>query len=285
MKRFLLYTLCLSIFITACNKEDDFKPDNKSVGPPSAAYTETESYDKNVLQTMDIYLPAGRSRATTKVIMLIHGGAWISGDKADFAPVVDSLRKRLPDWAIFNINYRLAGFFSNLFPTQESDIKSAVKYIFNKREAFNISDKWVLVGASAGGHLALLQGYKNSSQFVKPMAIVNYFGPSDMQDMEDHPGAESPGKSAIQLLCNGTEFESSPVNYINTETPPTITLQGSADQLVLPAQQTALHTKLKANSVPEKLVLFEGEGHDSFSAANMTKSFDMVVTFLNQHVK
>lgn len=287
MKRFLLYTLCLSIFITACNKEDDFKPDNSPIPPPSQAYTGLNvQYDSKPLQTMDIYLPAGRSASITKVIILIHGGAWIEGDKADeeFAPVVDSLRKRLPDWAIFNLNYRLAlGVPLNLFPTQEDDIKKAIAYIFNKRATFNISDKWVLAGASAGGHLALLQGYKNSTP-IKPKAIVNYFGPSDMKDMEDNPGAESPGKQAIQLLCNGTEQQSSPINFINAQTPPTITLQGTADQLVLPKQQTALHAKLIASGVSEKLELYPGEGH-GFSTATMTKSFDLVMTFLNQHVK
>ncbi|WP_018629925.1 alpha/beta hydrolase fold domain-containing protein [Niabella aurantiaca] len=289
MKRILLYTLCLSLFLTACDKDDAFKPDDKSVPPPSTAYTGIdESYGADPLQKMDIYLPAGRSRATTKVMILIHGGAWVIGDKADedFAPVVDSLRRRLPDWAIFNLNYRLAGGFPfNFFPTQENDIKAAITYIYNQRTRFSISDKWVLGGASAGGHLALLQGYKNSGGLIKPRAIVNYFGPSDMQDMEDHPGAESPGKQALQLLCNGTEQASSPINYIDAQTPPTITLQGLDDQLVLPAQQEALHAKLQANGVPQKLEKYPGEGHDDFSAATMSKSFDQVQEFLNQHVK
>lgn len=288
MKPIFLYTLFLALFITACDKNDDFKPDDPSILPPTTAYTGIdESYGKDPLQKMDIYLPAGRSRSTTKVIVLIHGGAWVIGDKADedFAPVVDSLRKRLPDWAIFNLNYRLAGGIPfNFFPTQENDIKAAITYIYDRRTRFSISDKWVLAGASAGGHLALLQGYKNSSGLIKPKAIVNYFGPSDMQDMEDHPGAASPGKQALQLLCNGTEQASSPINYVDAQTPPTITLQGLDDQLVLPAQQEALHAKLQANGVPQKLEKYAGEGH-LFTAATMSKSYDQVQAFLNQHVQ
>ena len=43
------------------------------------------SYGNNELQTYDLFLPAGRSSATTDLVLLIHGGSWISGDKSDIA--------------------------------------------------------------------------------------------------------------------------------------------------------------------------------------------------------
>jgi acetyl esterase/lipase len=67
-------------------------------------------------------LPAGRKTTTTKVIIYIHGGGWSGGDKTEMTPYVDTL-KRMPDWAVFNINYRLATGAPNLFPTQEMDVK------------------------------------------------------------------------------------------------------------------------------------------------------------------
>ncbi|MEI9807388.1 MAG: hypothetical protein WDO16_05610 [Bacteroidota bacterium] len=68
---------------------------------------------------MDVYLPAGRSKTTTKLIILIHGGAWATGDKSDFNVFVDTLKIRLPDYAICNINYRLANIGGNFFPTRK----------------------------------------------------------------------------------------------------------------------------------------------------------------------
>src|SRR5947209_1554027 len=65
------------------------------------------SYGNDSAQRMDIYLPAGRSADSNKILVLIHGGGWNSGSKADFISYIDSFRKRMPDYAIFSLTYRL----------------------------------------------------------------------------------------------------------------------------------------------------------------------------------
>ena len=80
------------------------------------------SYGEDTAQRMDIYLPANRSFHSTKSIVLIHGGGWNSGSKNDFVTYIDSFQKRMPDYAIFNINYRLSAAPANIFPTQENDV-------------------------------------------------------------------------------------------------------------------------------------------------------------------
>ncbi|MEO5562456.1 MAG: alpha/beta hydrolase [Chitinophagaceae bacterium] len=84
---------------------------------------------------MDVYLPANRNTGSTLVLILIHGGGWQEGNKSDFDPFVASLQQRLPGYAIFNVNYRLAGNGTNLFPSQENDIKATVEFIYGKRDA------------------------------------------------------------------------------------------------------------------------------------------------------
>src|SRR5687768_15927623 len=79
------------------------------------------SYGKDTAQRMDIYLPEGRTVDSTKAIILIQGGGWNSGSKTDFASYIDSFKRRMPDYAIFNMNYRLFNG-DNLFPTQENDV-------------------------------------------------------------------------------------------------------------------------------------------------------------------
>src|SRR3990170_3852631 len=66
------------------------------------------AYGADSMQRMDIHLPANRSTNSTKVLVLIHGGGWASGDKSEFSTAITFLQKKLPDYAIFNINYRLA---------------------------------------------------------------------------------------------------------------------------------------------------------------------------------
>ena len=116
-------------------------------------------YGTDVKQSMDVYLPSGRS-ASTPVLILIHGGAWVEGNRTDLNAFVDTLKRRAPQYAIFNISYRLAANGQNLFPSQEEDVKAAVEFIYSKRDEYKISDRFGLLGASAGAHLALLHAYK-----------------------------------------------------------------------------------------------------------------------------
>ena len=146
MRNLTAWLLLAIIVISSCKKEDS----NNDEMPVTMLDV---SYGASTQQKMDVYLPAGRSTPATKVIIMIHGGGWNTGDKSDFNEYVDSLKKREPSYAIFNLSYRLANT-PDLFPAQEQDIKSALEFIYNKRSEYLISDKFVLIGASAGAHLA-----------------------------------------------------------------------------------------------------------------------------------
>lgn len=284
MKRFLPL-LCLVIIIS-CQKENNGGNINP-VAEPQQTYLNV-SYGTDVSQNMDVYLPAGRSTTATKVMIMIHGGAWSSGDKTDFASYVDTLKIRLPGYAIFNINYRLATFAGNFFPTQENDVKAAFDFIVSKTAEYKISQKIVLLGASAGGHLALLQGYKYTSP-VKAKAIIDFFGPTDMADLYNHP-TDPTLLPLLALLLGGTPAtnpamyqQSSPINFVTAQSPPTIILQGGVDPLVPVSQATSLDAKLQTMSVAHQYVFYPTEGH-GWVGANLTNSFNAIQTFLAANV-
>jgi acetyl esterase/lipase len=123
---YLLILLIAATTWLGCAKEKTV--DTGSTVPQAVSITNV-AYGADALQKMDVYLPQGRSADSTKVLLLIHGGGWVEGDKSDFAAFVDTIKKRLPGYAIFNINYRLSAFPANVFPTQELDIKAAVNFI------------------------------------------------------------------------------------------------------------------------------------------------------------
>lgn len=284
MKYFLFL---LSFVFVACQKEDN--PDIPSSVPAQAtaniAYATTDP-----VQKMDVYLPAGRSTTNTKVVILIHGGAWSTGDKTDFTEYVDTLKKRLPGYAIFNINYRLSDGTANLFPTQENDVKTAVEFIYSKRAEYLISDKFILLGGSAGGHLALLQGYKNTSP-VKIKAIVDFFGPTDMVDIYNNPASPLISSALVAQIVGATPTSnptlyqtSSPINYVTAQSPPTIIFHGGIDPLVSASQSIALKTKLQSMGVAHQYVFYPTESH-GWTGATMTDSFDKIQAFLATHVQ
>jgi acetyl esterase/lipase len=283
MKNLLLLFLSATLLVSCQKNVTDFV----LVAPLPEQTLPDVSYGSSTEQKMDVYLPAGRTTDSTKVIVLIHGGAWNAGDKTDFADYLAVLKQRLPNYVIFNINYRLA-LGSNLFPVQENDVQSALDFIVSKASEYKFnSSKLALLGASAGGHLALLQAYKHTGPKVK--AVVDFFGPTDLTDMYNHP--TNPlvpfGLQAVvgaTPSTNATIYQqSSPINFVTAQSPPTIILQGGADPLVAVSQSSMLQTKLQSFSVTTQLVFYPTEGH-GWVGANLTDSFDKIEAFLKANL-
>lgn len=286
MKYFSALLLAVTLFIS-CSKDS-------TVANDSNAITLTDvSYGTHPSQKMDVYLPAGRSATTTKVMILIHGGAWTAGDKNDFAPFVDTLKRRLPAWAIFNINYRLSANPINVFPAQEQDVKSTTEFIYNKISEYNISDKFVFVGASAGAHLAMLQAYKYPLP-VKAKAVVSFFGPSDLTDMYNNPVggnatlsfllAQAIGKTPLQDPIIYTN--SSPLTFINSGSAmPTILLHGGLDPLINASQSIAVQNKLNTAGITNQFVFYPTGGHGDWSNTIYFDAFNQIAAFLTANVQ
>ena len=294
LKNLFPFAFLFLLLSTSCNKSDPIITPTPIPTPVAARTIIDTSYGADAKQKMDIYLPASRTTTNTKVLVLIHGGSWSGGDKSDFnLTLVDTLKKRLPDYAIFNLNYRLAAFpATNTFPTQELDIKSAVEFIYNNRASFLVGDKFVTMGFSAGGHLALLHAYKYNSP-VKVKAVVDFFGPTNMATMYSDYAVNPPLQLAIVALMNGTPTSnpllyqsSSPFTYATTPNAcPTIILQGGADLTVYPTQSTTLKDKLTLATVPNQYVLYPTGGHGNWDAATYTDAFNKMQAFLGIHVQ
>lgn len=269
------------LILLSCRKE------NSDLNP-STAYTGADlAYGKDAAEKMDIYLPAGRTVASTKFIVIIHGGAWSDGDKSDFTAYVDSLKLRFPGYAFFNINYRLYKDGHNKFPAQEEDVKAAVEFILDKAPEYQLSVQYVLVGASAGGHLALLEAYKNSK--VLPKAVVSFFGPTDLTRL--YKEATNVFFKGVLAEIIGTTpdlgpdiyQESSPIEFSGSQSCPTLLLHGDQDELVPLSQSELLKNKLDQYHIANKLVVYPGLGHGWFGEP-LTDSFNQMQSFIQEHV-
>ena len=246
------------------------------------------SYGKDSLQTMDVHLPEGRSTATTKSLILIHGGGWNGGSKNDFRSYIDSFKKRMPDYAVFNIDYRLVNN-GNLFPSQENDVRAAIDHIAARSGEYQINNNsLVLLGASAGGHLALLHTYKTNDQRVK--AVIDFFGPTDLVTMYRKPWLPMV-KYALQMITGTTPDlntdiykQSSPVNYVSSTSAPTLIFHGERDQIVDISQSRILKQKLEKAGVHHELVVYPGERHGWYGTT-LSRSFDKIGAFLEANVK
>lgn len=240
-------------------------------------------YGPDSFQKMDVYLPADRTDST-KVLFLIHGGAWTGGDKADFNTAVAQFKIRLPQYALVNLNYRLARQGGNYFPAQENDVQSAVRLIYDKRREYGLSEDFIFLGASAGAHLALLHAYKHTSP-NRAKAVISFFGPADLKQLYNTQ-SNTYYKALFAQLIGGTPDEnpaayrqSSPINYVTPQSVPTLLLHGERDFLVPVSQSKTLQKGLQQAGVPVQLITYPGEGHGWYGA-NLDDSFDKIVSFL-----
>ncbi|MCR5862708.1 alpha/beta hydrolase [Flavobacterium sp. J372] len=191
-------------------------------------------YGEKSEQKMDIYLPEGRN-SNTKVFILVHGGGWTGGSKADTAYVIPMLKQQFPGYAIVNIDYRLASIQYPAFPKQVQDIEEAIQFL--KRSNYKISNNYALIGASAGAHIAMLYSYRfDTHGDIK--AVCSIVGPSDFTDpnYKNHPYFHY----GAQYLIGNINYREhpevvetvSPAMQVKTTSPPTIMFYGGQGPLL-----------------------------------------------------
>lgn len=282
MKKFPI--ILAAVFVLVSCKKNDVS--NNSL--PAQTFTNV-SYGTDDAQKLDLYLPSGRRDDTTKLMVLVHGGAWTIGDKSDFSSYIPILQQRLPGYAIANINYRLATTIANHFPSQENDMQSAIDFLASKSVTYHYSQKMVLFGASAGAHMALLQANKYS--YPKMLAVVDFFGPTDMAGLYNFYAPYPADQLAFQLLMNGTPTsnasmysQSSPISFISAQSPPTIIFHGSIDNVVPVDQSISLKNKLAGAGVPTELTIYPNLGHGTWPSATIDDAFNKIVAFIQSNV-
>jgi acetyl esterase/lipase len=249
---------CIAIGVISCSTDN-------SNNTGSLAYTQhiNVSYGNDSDQKFDIYLPANRT-IETKVLILIHGGGWSSGDKSDMNGFRDIIRQDLANVAIVNMNYRLADANNNPYPMQINDITTVINHLKSNQDEYVISDDFGFIGVSAGAHLSLLWSYgfdttNNIKMVCSIVGPTNFTDPAylnntnpELQDILDLYGV-NPTTTFLE--------EVSPYHRATTSSPPTILFYGGQDPLIPTTQGTDMRDKLQSLGVTHQFTLYPDEGH------------------------
>jgi acetyl esterase/lipase len=245
----------------------------------------------HVRQTFDIYLPKTRGQGTSTLIYWLHGGAWMLSNK-DWDNVKYLVKH---GYALASVDYRLSG--DAVFPSQIQDCNAALDFILAHADAYGIDAKhFVIGGASAGGHLALLLGLaRNEKAFGanpshKPFAILDFFGPTDLTTILDeigpghgHQVLEDAQQRLLGSLTNQLDVTraASPINYVSHGNPPVLILHGDKDDLVPYSQSQRLHLRLDEIGVKNVFITVPGAGHDGpmFETPDIQEK---VISFLHE---
>ena len=79
--------------------------------------------------------------------------------------------------------------------------------------------------------------------------------------------------------------QTSPINFIDAQDPPTIIFHGDQDMIVNVSQSTLLKNKLQTFGVTNQLTVYPGLGHDLWPPATMNASFDKIEAFIKANVQ
>ncbi|AZA60662.1 alpha/beta hydrolase [Chryseobacterium indoltheticum] len=220
-------------------------------------------YGEHKRQKMDVFLPTDYPQ-NSPVILIVHGGAWKYGRKEHMIQIQKMLfENNIPS---INMNYRLVSKHFT-YKDQLEDINSVIeKFNALSEKAELLPNNYIILGESAGGHLALLYGYQNPDKIKK---IISLSGPTDFYSHEYLKSFYSKYTSGTIQKVVGTKFDrknlsedfqkASPI--ANVTNVPTLLFQGNQDFLVNQKQGLALDSALTKMNIPHKLVFMDKTGH------------------------
>jgi acetyl esterase/lipase len=113
-------------------------------------------YSDSALQFVEYWSPIGvGSENDLPALIFIHGGCWSNSYRIDQSyPISTALA--LNGFHVWSIEYRATGDQGGGWPGTYNDIKRALAFISSVETDYYNDRKQVVVGHSAGGHLALL---------------------------------------------------------------------------------------------------------------------------------
>jgi acetyl esterase/lipase len=261
-------------------------------------------------QKMDIYLPE-KGDGPFPVIIVIHGGAWLFGDKRDLQqePMLEGLTR---GYAVVCAGYRLSG--DAKFPAQIHDCKAAIRYLrANSAKYLLKPDKFAIWGPSAGGYLAALVGTsaevkeldepspENAGISSRVQAVIDWCGPVENflrmdqefiesgRDASDHSAADSPESKLLgSPLTEIPELvrAASPMTYITADTPPFLIQHGELDPIVPVQQSINFAAEMVRVAGQDKIILdiLQGVRHHGDPAFETEMNLRRVFDFLDTHL-
>ena len=218
-------------------------------------------------QVMDLYMPED-AKGLLPVIVSVHGGAWVYGDKERYQWYCMDLALR--GFAVVNFTYRLAPEFK--FPSSLEDACLVFSWVLDHAKEYGLDTQHVFaVGDSAGAHLlGLFSNLCTNPAFAEKLAVKAPagFAPTAvaLNCGQYHTELSDPEELTAKLMAeylpeHGTARELDLIEVVGYTTPafpPAYIMTCEAD--FLHDQAAPLSQALRDNEVTHELHIFGGVG-------------------------
>ena len=254
---------------------------------PNITYLTANNFEAK----LDVY---ARSDVTTPqpAMIWIHGGGWTGGNKE--GATFSLLPYMEMGWNVVNVEYRLAKI--SLAPAAVEDCLCALRWVIRNARQYGFdTNKIVLSGGSAGGHLALTTAMIPASagldracpgpEELKVAAVVDWYGITDVGDLLDGANMKNYAVQWMGSMPNRVEIARrvSPLTYVRAGLPPIISIQGDQDPVVPYSHSVRLQDALKKVAVDGELVTIPGGKHGGFTRAENLRAYEAIKAFLAKH--
>jgi acetyl esterase/lipase len=242
---------------------------------------------------LDVLVPEKQNGIA--VFKIVSGG-WMSFNAA-YYPVDDFKTFTDKGITVFLVSHGSKPRYK--VPEIVDQIQRAIQYVRYNAKVFGVDpDRFGIMGASSGGHLALCAAvfgkdevseadYRQEhslkqTDMVDPINLVSskvqavacFFPPVNLVSY-NHPDSTFADFRNVAIFVDAFDLnkdtprdkmkeifrQSSPYFFIDPETPPVMIFQGTRDLLVPYSQAAGFIEKLKENNVPCQLITREGAGH------------------------
>ncbi|MDR1893046.1 MAG: alpha/beta hydrolase fold domain-containing protein [Oscillospiraceae bacterium] len=275
MKRKISLLLILSLL---CGAAGLISPQSALAAGPVYTDVSYVTGSATTNQMLDIKLPEGEG--PFPVVIYIHGGAWVFGNKSDASGSnPDGIKNPVTQqallgagYAFVSIDYRFAQ--QAPWPAQIFDCKAAVRFLRANAAAYHLDPEKIAVwGSSAGGHLAQFMGVSNGIERFEDLdmgnagysgdvqAVISYQGISDLTAWNQPPslsGLAGLNRPPVTTLLgngytNAAALDASPITHVNGNTVPMYIAHSQNDETVQFALSQTLYNKLKTVMDPSLL--------------------------------
>ncbi len=220
---------------------------------------------------LDLYVPENPKA----LCVYLHGGGWRVGTRTEGPGNVKTWNPHFFPYvattglAVASVDYRLSG--EATFPAQPDDVAAALDFLAKHRARLGVStDRTVIWGVSAGGHLAALAALEPRHRIAAaacwyPVTDLDALA-KDIAEAGGRPDRSAESREGAFLGgalddVPGVAAAASPVSHVRPGAPPFLFLHGDADLAVPPRQSERLAEALRAAGGQATVELVPGAGH------------------------
>lgn len=224
--------------------------------------------------TLDIYSSLKKDNNPSPVILYVHGGSWVYGDKNipdALSPVLNTFREE--GYTIISTSYELNRNKAD-FNKQVADIKDTIRWIYKNNSTYNLDPNEIgVIGVSSGAHLSLLAGYSSNDDFTDDKALskysskvkylIDFAGPTDLNLLNTSDLNYDLTKIFNSIKDKDTVIKKfNPMNYVNKGIPNTLIIHSSFDPMVPYKSSKELYDKCVQEHAKVELITLNSSVHD-----------------------